>query len=366
MKRGQVVLVCAVALAVAAGVWRQNASGATAIDAEGAPAVLSVALTQASTSMQVRRIAATGIVAPWQEASVGFEGDALRLTQVHVNVGDVVKRGQVLATFKTDVLEADLAEARAATAQADAEMREAQANAARVEGLDKAGAMSRREASQYRVAAVTAKARLDAARAVTARQTLRLAQARVLAPSDGVITSRTATVGAVVASGQELFRLIQDGRLEWRALVATADLPLLAPAQRALLTIEGHAEVQGAVRILAPMIDTQTYSGMAYVDVPASAGLRAGAFARGYIEAGHAAMLTVPQSAVLLRNGFSYVMRVDEGSKIVMDKVTVGRRSGDRVEIREGLSPADAIVAAGLGFLNEGDVVRVVPAGESL
>lgn len=72
--------------------------------------------------------------------------------------------------------------------------------------------------------------------------------------------------------------------------------------------------------------------------------------------------LTVPQQAALLRDGFSYVMRLDPKAKVLMTKVSVGRRVGDRVEITGGLKASESIVASGLSFLSEGDTVKVVSA----
>jgi multidrug efflux pump subunit AcrA (membrane-fusion protein) len=87
-------------------------------------------------------------------------------------------------------------------------------------------------------------------------------------------------------------------------------------------------------------------------------------FARGYFSIGDETALTLPQSAVLLRDGFSYVLRIGPetgaASKILQTKVTVGRRAGDRIEITSGLGPAERVVASGGGFLGDGDLVRVV------
>jgi multidrug efflux pump subunit AcrA (membrane-fusion protein) len=69
--------------------------------------------------------------------------------------------------------------------------------------------------------------------------------------------------------------------------------------------------------------------------------------------------MTLPQSAVLLRDGFSYVLRVGPDSRVVQTKVTVGRRIDDRVEIVGGIDAASAVVVAGGGFLGDGDLVRV-------
>ena len=324
--------------------------------------VLTVAMTRAQLSVLPQRIAASGNIAPWQEASVGTETEGLQLIEVKVNVGDRVRRGQVLAVFKPEMVAAELAEAQAAVAQAEAQLAEAQANAERAKGLDASGAMSAQQVNQYVVAARTALARLEAAKAVEQRNRLRLAQTRVLAPSVGIITARSATVGAVMPAGQELFRLIKDGRLEWRGTVAMADMTLLAPGQLAQISVQGQAPIQGRLRMVAPSIDTQTHNGLVYVDLPANSPVRAGAFARGFIEVGQGQALTVPQQAVLLRDGFSFVMRLDPLSKILMTKVSVGRRVGDQVEITDGLTTSEPIVASGLSFLSEGDTVKVVRA----
>ncbi len=93
--------------------------------------------------------------------------------------------------------------------------------------------------------------------------------------------------------------------------------------------------------MVAPTVDPQTRNALVYVDLPtpaAGGALRAGMFARGEFELGRAAALTLPQSAVLLRDGFAYVFRI-EGDKAVQTKVSVGRRAGERIEITGGLEP---------------------------
>lgn len=362
MTRGLIVLACAgfvVLMLVLLGSDRRSDAVAAADGAPSAP-VLSVALIRPQTAPLPVRVAATGHVAAWQEASVGTEADGLRLTELRVNVGDTVTRGQVLALFDADLIEADLAEARAAVAQADAEAAEAAVNDRRAQGLGAIGAMSAQQVGQYAAGAATARASLDAARAVERRHRLRLTHARVLAPSDGVITARTATVGAVAAAGQELFRLIRDGRLEWRASVSAADLHDLQPGQSVTIDMLGRDPVHGTLRMLAPMIDVATHTGLAYVDLPLDSALRAGTFVTGSIEVGERPALTLPQSAVLLRDGFHTVMRVGVDSSVIAAKVEVGRRVGDRIEITAGLVASEAVIASGLGFLSEGDVVRVV------
>ena len=305
------------------------------------------------------RVSANGNIMAWQEASIGTEANGLRLTDVKVNVGDTVRRGQSLAIFAADTVEAELAQTRAAVAEADVALAEAAANAERARLLQESGALSAQQIHQYLSAERTARARLDAARAVEKTQRLRVAQTRIAAPDDGVISARAATVGAVLPAGQELFRLIRGGRLEWRAEVAATDLARLKPGQKVRITPNGGDAIEGRLRMLAPVIDIQTRNGMVYVDLPPSDTARAGMFARGEFEIGASEVMTLPQSAVQLREGFSYVMRVGPDSRVIQTKVTPGRRSGDRVQITSGLDKDDRVVVSGAAFLGDGDLVLV-------
>ena len=331
--------------------------------AASAPArvALSVNVTQPQTTALPLRINANGNIAAWQEASVGTEANGLRLASVQVNVGDVVKRGQVLATFAPDTMLSDVAQVRASVAEAEATLADAAANAERARGLQATGALSEAAINQYLTAERTAKARLDAQRAQAQMQQLRLKQTQVLAPDHGIISARSATVGAVLPAGQELFRMIRQGRLEWRAEVAANDMAQLKPGMAALVTAGGAPAIRGTVRMVAPTVDPQTRNGIVYVDLPPAPGAaRAGMFARGEFDVGSGSGLTLPQSAVLLRDGFSYVLRVGPDSKLTQLKVGVGRRLGDRIEITSGVEPGARVVAAGGGFLGDGDTVRVV------
>ena len=321
---------------------------------------LSVAATRAQSSRLPLTVSANGNIAAWQEAIVGAEANGLRLAEVRVNVGDVVRRGQVLATFATETPAADLAEARAAVAEAEATLDEANAEVRRSLELRAAGFVSEQKVTQALTAAATARARLEAQRAQQQTRQLRLAQTRVLAPDRGVISARSASVGAVPPAGQELFRLIRQGRLEWRAEVAAADLALLRPGMRVRVTPVGGAALQGRLRALAPTVDAQSRNGLVYVDLPASGSARAGMFAQGEIELGVKNGLTLPQTAVLLREGFGYVLRIGGDNRVIQTKVSLGQRVGDRIEIRAGLDAAARVVVSGGAFLADGDSVRVV------
>ncbi|MBC7955964.1 MAG: efflux transporter periplasmic adaptor subunit, partial [Cytophagales bacterium] len=128
----------------------------------------------------------------------------------------------------------------------------------------------------------------------------------------------------------------------------------------------GAAPVTGKVRMVAPTVDAQTRNGIVYVDLVTStketSEVKAGMFARGEFDVGSSDALTLPQSAVVLRDGFSYVLKVGPDAKVTQAKVGVGRRVGDRIEITSGLDASAKVVAAGGGFLSDGDTVKVVDA----
>lgn len=363
-RQAALIVVVSVAAFTAAIVVMTRWTAAQAPLGDAAEAAAKPALTVAVTTLEPStlpiRIAANGNVMPWQEASIGTEADGLRLAEVKVNVGDVVQRNQVLATFASESVSAELAQRRAATAEAEAALAEAQADAQRARQLQSTGALSAQQISQYVTAERTAQARLEAARASEQTQHLRLAQTRVLAPDDGVISARSATLGAVLPAGQELFRMIRGNRLEWRAEVAAPDLARLQPGQTAQVRIGHDLVLEGRLRMIAPMVDTQSRNGLVYVDLPADSPARAGMFARGEFQIGNDQAMTLPQSAVILRDGFSYVLRVDADSRVVQTKVTVGQRANGRVEITEGIDADGQVVLAGGGFLGDGDLVRVV------
>ena len=398
-----VALIALAALAVAAGAYyftagpRQPAA-ASAAQAAPKPTLTVTAGLPESTRLPIR-LAANGNIAAWQEAIVSAESTGLRLTEVRANVGDVVKAGQVLATFSTDSVQADVAQARASLLEAQAGAADARANAERARSLQSSGALSVQQINQFLTLEKTAQARAEAAQALLGAQQLRGRQTQVRSPDSGIISARTATVGAVVGSGAELFRLIRQGRLEWRAEVTSSELGRIKAGLPVSVVPASGGELRGRVRMIAPSVDPLTRSALVYVDLPAMSAIKtgsnapsmdpdgrragppqarpapsggsepreaesvgtakAGMFARGEFELGATDALTIPQRALVVRDGFNYVYRLGEGNRVSQLKVQTGRLAGERVEVVSGLPPDARIVVNGAGFLNDGDLVRV-------
>jgi RND family efflux transporter MFP subunit len=355
---------CALALgAVAVTVAADDKAAPPAAAASAPRPSLTVTATAPQNSRWPVVISANGNISAWQEASIGAEAQGLRLTEVRAQVGDRVKRGQVLALLSADTLAAEVAATRAGVAEAEANQAEATANAERARQLQTSGAISAQQINQYVTAEATAKARAASLRAQLKAAEVRLSQTRIAAPDDGVISARAATVGAVVQPGQELFRLIRKERLEWRADVAASELARIQPGQKVSVVPAGGSAVTGMVRVVAPTVDAATRNGVVFVDLAKSESAKAGMFARGEFAVGEREGVTLPASAVVLRDGFHWVFQLGADNRVAQRKVSVGTRfsdkTGDRIEITSGLAKDARVVADGAGFLADGDVVRI-------
>jgi RND family efflux transporter MFP subunit len=197
-------------------------------------------------------ITANGSLVAWQEAIIAAEISGLRVASIHAELGDQVKRGQELATLAKDSVEADLARAQAGVAQAEASLAEARLNADRARRLKSSGALPAQQIDQYLVGEATAAANLAAQKAVLQGEQIRMRHTSIVAVDDGVIASRTATLGTVVQPGTELFRLVRQNRIEWQADLPGRDADSLQPGQKARLTLPTGKQVEGAIRLVPP------------------------------------------------------------------------------------------------------------------
>ena len=380
LKKSHFILITLVVAALAFLAFKLNqttSANELAVTDNSAPAktALTVDLVKPSRSIIKQTISANGSISPWQEAVIGSESSGLMLTQVLVNVGDNVKRGQLLAQFSAATITADIAQAQANLAEAKANALEAAGNASRARSIQDTGALSTQQIEQLISLEATSKARVAAAEATLQSQQIKLKQTKVIAPDDGIISARLATVGAVVSPGQELFKLIRQGRLEWRAELTSSDIGKIKISMLANLTLPDGSAITGKVRTTSPMIDTQTRNATVFVDI-ASGQAKAGMFARGTFDIGTKAVLTLPASAIVMKDGFAYVMQVgDDGqlktenqvkieNRVKQIKIQTGSREDANIEVI-GLDAAENnhFVASGGAFLADGDLVAV--AGRS-
>jgi RND family efflux transporter MFP subunit len=311
-----------------------------------------------------RRITASGSVAAWEQMSLGVELSGQRVSQVRVEVGDTVAAGQPLLELDRRSLQMAVTQAEAALAQAEANLTVARANARRGERLKREQLIAASEADQLISGELVAQAQRQTAQAQLDSARLQLGFATLRAPDAGVISQRLVQPGQVVAAGSELLSLIRDGRLEWRAELPERDLIRVTPGVPVQLRGPDGALVAGTVRAVSPALDAQSRTGVVYVDLPEPGALRAGMYAQGDLELGSAPARTVPDTAVVERDGYRYVFVLGQGDVVARRRVELGARDAGVVEVLEGLQADDSVVVQGAGFLADGDRVRVVPASQ--
>jgi RND family efflux transporter MFP subunit len=295
-------------------------------------------------------IKATGSLSAWQEAIIGAEISGQKLVAVMADVGDIVQKGQVLAKYNTEMLNAEYSELEANWVAAES-------NRKRALSLKGSGAMSAQAIESFINLAAVAKAQMDA-------KALQLKYADVVAPDDGVISGRTATLGAVGNSGDELFRLIRQSRLEWRGELTAAQAARVAPGQAVSLELPNGNQAEGSIRQIAPSFSTETRLTTVFVDLKSDSHAQAGMYAEGKITLGEKASLTIPAKSVVIRDGRNYVFVIlngDSGETVRQREVKVGQIRGNDAQILSGISKEDRIVYQGAGFLNDGDIVRIAP-----
>ncbi len=334
----------------------QDATEATAASAAQAVSIASAAPREIASGVTV-----SGPVSAVEEMQLGVELSGQRVTALKVDVGQQVRRGQVLLTLDHRMLDADLAQANAALREAEAGAQLARANLARGQDLARQQFISAMQLDELRAARTQSEARLGTARANRDAIALRRSFADLRAPADGIISKRLVQAGQVVGAGQELLRLIKDGRLEWRAELPSNQLGRVKPGDLVQLAAGDGATVQGRVRAVSPGVDATTRTGTIYADLPDAAGLQPGTFLEGRIDTGRAQALAVPAAAVVVRDGFATVFVVD-GGKARAVRIEQGGRDDGFVEVRNGLKAGAQVVVDGAGFLGDGDPVRVVPA----
>lgn len=335
-------------------------------------AALSVEVAKPERLMWPVTLETNGRLQAWHEAVIGAEIAGQRIESVMADVGSVVKRGEVLAQLSTETLQNTIVQQEAAVLSAEAALDQAKADAdrARTLTLGQSGALSARQASEYFVAERKAEADLASAKAALASSMLDFERTKIVAPDDGVISSRSAAMGAVVSTGTELFRLIRQNRIEWQAEVPLRFLRDIKLGGNVVIPTPVGINVPGEVRLIAPVSSETTGRVVVYVALTPPEGAPVpptGILITGRFDLGQTEALTVPATATSMRDGFTYVFALEEGSDpatVTRKRVETGRRVDGRVEITSGLTGDEQVVEAGGAFLNEGSVVRVVEAAE--
>jgi HlyD family secretion protein len=347
-----------------------------------------ITVTTVRTGEIIDSVIVTGTLVAKEEILVAAQIDGYAITEILVEEGDQVKAGQVLARLSREIIEAALAQNKAQISRAEASMAsarssiieaeagrvQAQASFQRTRALRDEGIASAETFDQRQAAAQQTTARLAAA-----REQLRLAEAdkalaeaqrmewmvkdrrtEIKAPSDGVISRRTARIGAIAATSVDpLFRIIRDGAIELEAELAETTLARIVVGQKALVRPAGReVDLPATVRLLSAEIGRTSRLGRVRLQLDKPEGLVIGSFARGSIEIARKDAVLAPLSAVLFTSDGPRVQVVRDGL-VETRPITAGIRSGGQIEVRTGLTADEKVVTVSGTFLRNGD--RVLP-----
>ena len=351
--------VVAIALVVAACGRNGDSAENDAAAASARQAVMTVTATPLERVELTRTIAMTGSVYAWQDVIIASEVGGYRVADVFVDVGDRVKKGQRLVVLSTALLQAEVATKQATLKQREAELVNAQAALERGQSLATMNLLSKADLDRLLSEQMASQSRFESARADLDTSHLRLEFTDVTAPDDGVITSRTVTVGQIAQAGNEMLRLLRNGRIEWRGEAPETRLKDLAPGQGVSVMTADGTPFHGKIRVVSPTISSNDRTALIYVDLPADDRLRPGMYARGEIEIGTGPAYMVPLGSIVSSDGYSYVFVLSEDNTVARRRVETGAIHDESIEVVSGVEAGERIVDKGAGFLKDGDRVNV-------
>lgn len=289
-----------------------------------------------------------------KEARLDFNHSG-RIASFNYEVGDRVRRGAVMARLQQE-------EIRARLEQAEAAHQKAQADLERVERLHAQEIVSDDRLESARVGAKSAKAAY-----VMAQEALK--NSAVIAPFSGSVAEKNGEVGEyynAMMGGPSVYRLVKVDTVEAVIGVPESEVPRVSLGQEARLHVETYPEEVFPGTVTRVGLDIDRYSRTLEVEISApnpEGLLKPGMMADIELVVDHRqGVLTIPQKAVIRDMGLEHVF-VAEDSLAVKREVVTGAMQNGRIEIREGLEPADQVIVEGQFGLKEGDRVTFTAAG---
>jgi len=377
------------------------------------PPALTVSTQKVAEKKLAKKLMITGSISAWDLLSVSPTANGLKVVEIKVDAGDLVKSGQLLAKLDDSMISAQLESARsrllsleqqlekalnpnrkqdllrqkASLEQAEANFVNARNNAERFKNLFANGAISKAELDNRLTTLETTEAflkqeqqRMDLLNAGTREEDIRIAQAsvmeikaqikqlevqlaqtKILAPDDGLIFDRGVHLGDVSASMSKFFTIVRQNRYELQAKVPETDLSSLKKGAMVNVSSDAQPEkkIIGRIRQIGPGVDPLSRQSVIKIDLENTTGLQTGQFVKGFIDLGDLNGIAVPNQAIINNEGRDYVFTVEKELALLKPVVT-GIMSDGLVEIKSGLKAGDSVIDQGAGFIRDGDRVRVV------
>ncbi len=361
MKRTFFAISLAFIVAIAAIFWPSSGSdprGSKTITQAQRPALTVEAIQPMPQEWPVE-ILASGPIEAREEAIVSCESACGRIEALFADEGDSVSRGETIARLSQAIPQANHRSAAASVAQAAARLSEVNALLLRNKALAEKGFLSEQALASSAASAQEAQAALAAARANADAALAQLSERVVLAPESGIILARNAKIGMTPAPGQELFRILARGEMQWRALIPQRDASLLKEGTTATLHLPDSQTATATFRALSPLPDEPSRMAIALFSLSPESSARLGMLPQGKIQVGVSRALTIPLSSLVVSDGSHYAFEIGADSRVIRRKLTIGRIRDGHAEILSGLSDKSRAVLAGSAFLRDGDLIRV-------
>lgn len=306
-------------------------------------------------------VEAPGVLVSREEAAVNSELAGYRVAQVYVEQDALVKKDQPLARLDDTLLQSQIAQQTALTAQQQVAADQAKEEADHVAGLDGQGVLSAEQIDQRRFQALSAHAALEAQSAQLRDLQTREALMTVRAPVAGLVLERNVRPGDLSTAGATpMFTMARDGLIELEANVAEADLFGVKVGDKVRVTLPDGTSVQGQVRLIMPSVDPQTKLGKVRISLPSGPRLRPGGFGRASFTGSSRAVSTVPETAVRYDADGATVMVVDETDHARQTRVVTGQHAGGLVELIKGPPLGARVLRSAAVFVLDGDLVKPV------
>jgi len=276
-----------------------------------------------------------------------FNQEAGRVLELPWEVGDRVRRGELLVRIDDRLLQAQLRKARANLAQA-------QGDRQRLESLFRQKLVSEEDIARADTA-------IKLAQAEVSQLETRLAHTRILAPFDAVISERRIEPGDVAPLNTHLLTLIDPARLKAVVYLPERLAEGLAPDQPVQLRIDalGDRFLDGRILRLTPGVDRQSLKQRIEIAFPPPAGALPGQFVRVRLPVRTASRLHVPFVAVRHDSHGAYVYRLGDDRRVHKQRIVTGLQLGKRIAVRKGLAAGEQVVVKGFTGLRDGRAVRV-------
>jgi len=307
-----------------------------------------------------------GTTLPFQQATIYARVDGY-LERRLVDIGDLVKTGQLLAVISAPEIDQQLAQAQADLVRQKADLAFARSSLERYEAADREGAVAKEDLDQRRTAVHTAEAAVQAGTATVQRLAEQQRFEHVTAPFDGVVTQRNVDVGALITAGSSssttsLFALAQNDVLRVYVNVPQPyvnDIQVGRPAQIRTRSLPGRT-FNGSIARSASALDLSTRTMLTEVDIPnADGALKPGMYVQVALQADRVGpRWRIPASAIVFDSKGTQLVIVGPDHKVQVRPVVLGRDFGSEVEVASGLQGDEMLVTTPSASLVDGTLVE--------